>query len=101
MATKLKTDMTSVDTTARELLDLQRATHIYTYRYLCKFKDSSGKISVRMLSGLMPEHEEFAKAISVEEGILSCLREYVCEYDINFAGVTEVVKEDKQKDETL
>lgn len=70
---------------------------IYTYRYLFKFIDEDGKPQLRfkLFSDLKPAIETFEKALLNIDGIVSLVREYVCEYDPQFVGCVDVLKKEE------
>lgn len=66
---------------------------VYTYRYLFKvIEDGETKMRFKLFSDLKPAIESFEKVLLGLDGLVSLVREYVCEYDPQFVGCVDVLK---------
>lgn len=73
---------------------MQDLQHILTYRYMFHAKDMpDGKIGVKYVSETLQNHDEYVKRVLADDQIVSCVREYVGEYDCDLIGFTESVKD--------
>lgn len=73
---------------------------IFTYRYLFKLDDTEdGKINVKIVTDTQQGLEAFEKSLLEEGKVLACMKEYICEYDLSFLGMTTTIKEFKKESE--
>lgn len=69
--------------------------HIVTYRYVLRTKDMvPDRVGVKYISETAAGHDDFIKRILADENVISCLREYVSEYDCALIGKYESVKDE-------
>lgn len=73
---------------------------IYTYRYIIKKAESEEKntLFVVMHTGDESFHDRYMESLVADADIVSCVREYVCEYDIDMIAQVFPVKEEKEKE---
>lgn len=73
---------------------------IYTYRYIIKKAESEEKntLFVVMHTGDESFHDRYMESLATDADIVSCVREYVCEYDIDMIAQVFPVKEEKEKE---
>lgn len=70
---------------------------LYTYRYIWKKND--GKLCVKYLTEPQEGHAKFQQSILDDEGIVSCVREYIHEVNFRYLGFTEPVKNENKEGE--
>lgn len=71
---------------------------VYTFRYIWKENmEENTPISVKIVTGTMEEHEKIVENINKDNGIESCVREYVNEYDLTKLAYVENVKVKEEK----
>lgn len=78
-------------------MENQETVIVYTYRYIWKEK-KSGRLCVKFVTGPQEEHALFQKSVVENDGIESCLREYVSEVNFAYLGFTEEVKKSEKKE---
>lgn len=73
---------------------------IYTYRYIIKKANSEkdNTLFVVMHTGDESFHDCYMESLVADNDIISCIREYVCEYDIDKIAQVFPVKEKKEKE---
>lgn len=73
---------------------------IYTYRYLIKKANSEkdNTLFVTMQTGDEFFHDRYMESLVTDDDVISCIREYVCEYDIDKIAQVFPVKEEKEKE---
>ena len=73
---------------------------IYTYRYIIKKSESEEKntLFVVMHTGDEIFHERYMMTLNDDNDVVSAIREYVCEYDIDMIAQVFPVKEEKEKE---
>lgn len=73
---------------------------LYTYRYLFRSKDMQpNNLGIKVFTGTLSEHEKMCRDILNDEDIISCLREYVHEIDLNLVLIQRVVKKEVKEEE--
>lgn len=74
---------------------------IFTYRYIIKKAESveNNTLFVVMHTGDESFHERYMLTLNQDNDIVSAIREYVCEYDIDMIAQVFPVKEEKEKEE--
>lgn len=72
---------------------------LYTYRYLFRSDDmEEGKIGVKVVTDTLDAIASFEEKIASDDHIISCLKEYVSECNLEFLGITTSVKEENKKE---
>lgn len=75
---------------------------LYTYRYVFRTSDmEENRLGVRILTDTLQGHAAFCEQISKDESVVSCIREYVGEYDLSLCGYVENIKKEVVVDETV
>lgn len=76
---------------------------LFTYRYLFKTNETEqDKIGVKIVTDTAENLAKLEEKISSDSSVLSCMKEYVCETDLSFLGMTEIIKkEEKENVETV
>lgn len=65
--------------------------YIYVYRYLWQAKDNEN-ICVKVVSGLLAEHDKIIESIKNDDNIVKCTRVYMSQYDPNKLEEYESIK---------
>lgn len=65
---------------------------VYTYRYMWKV-DSSENVNFKIVSDTQEGVDAFEKALLSVDGLVSCAKEYLHQYDVSRVGVFEKVFE--------
>lgn len=72
---------------------------VYTYRYILKKKDSvDGTLYVFLRTGSVEDHKAYSKVLQEDSDVLSCIREYVCTYDLGLTAEIDHVKVEEKKE---
>ena len=78
---------------------IERENCVYTYRYILKKIDSvDGNLFVFLRTGSMADHAAYSKVIQEDSEIVSCIREYVCTYDLGLTAEIDHVKVEEKKE---
>lgn len=82
------------DLEQRGYLNKYLDTLLYCYRYIFKTKDNPEVLGVKIVTDIRFGHNAFMQRISKDENVISCVREYLCCYDIDEMFITTTVKQD-------
>lgn len=80
--------------------DFSEDKKILVYRYMWLF-EGNDNMCIKVLSGVLREHEQFINALKNDSEVVKCVRVYLHEYNVDLIEFYESIKDNDRNTENI